>query len=132
MNVLRTSSCEPRDPSWPTLAEGPISELFPRLGSDKETWRGGGKEKPRDDGGRVFHSLSPCLPLSLSSLAILELFVKRTIGGGRRWSFGVILVSVLLGAAGNSRGDETIPPEVLRKIKQASVFVKVSLGSLDH
>lgn len=43
----------------------------------------------------------------------------------------MIAALLLVALAANSRAQESIPPEVLKKVKQASVFVKVSLGPLE-
>ncbi len=44
----------------------------------------------------------------------------------------VIAVLLFSGAVAVSRGDDAIPPEILLKVKQAAVFVKVNLGPLDY
>jgi len=47
----------------------------------------------------------------------------------RRLALAVLIVA---GSALAARAQETIPPDVLQKVKQASVFVKVSLGPLEY
>src|SRR6516165_5149097 len=43
----------------------------------------------------------------------------------------VVAAMLVAGAAGAARADDAIPADVLRKVKQASVFVKIALGPLE-